>query len=73
MDVAYAVVGAEVEVIADAPFLVQARPDIVLIPALHAFGAEEGGEEKESEEKTHAKDESDLAGTDKPQLRSAQR
>ena len=47
MDVADAVVGTEVEVIADAPLLVQAQPNIVLIPALRAFGAEEGGADGE--------------------------
>jgi hypothetical protein len=43
----HAVVGTEVGEITDAPFLVEAQPDGVLIPALDAFGAEQGGEERE--------------------------
>jgi hypothetical protein len=43
MDIADAVVSAEVGEIADAPFLVQPEPDGVLIPPLDAFGAKQGG------------------------------
>jgi hypothetical protein len=54
VDVADAVVGAEVEVITDAPLFVQAQPNIVLIPTLRAFGAKEGGAEgEEGEEQAH--------------------
>jgi hypothetical protein len=53
MDVADAVVGTEVEVVADAPLLVQAEPEVVLIPTLRAFGAEHGRKEGEEGEQTH--------------------
>jgi hypothetical protein len=53
MDVADAVVGTEVEVVADAPLLVQAEPEVMLIPALRAFGAEEGGADGEEGDQTH--------------------
>jgi hypothetical protein len=53
VDVADAVVGAEVEVITDAPLFVQAHPDVVLIPTLRAFGAEHGRKEGEEGEQAH--------------------
>jgi hypothetical protein len=48
-----AVIGAEVHEVADAPLLVQAEPEVILIPTLDAFGAEQGGEEEEKRQGPH--------------------
>jgi hypothetical protein len=55
VEAADAVVRADVEEVADAPLLVQAEPDVILIPALDAFGAEGDGEECKEGEQTHEK------------------
>jgi hypothetical protein len=68
MDIAHAIIDAQVGVITDAPFLVQPEPDRVLIPALDAFGAEQDGAEGQPAKETHGEDENARGRADKPAL-----